>query len=242
MYHHGRIAQHGLGPGRGHHDIFILLVFDRIFNPVKRARDITVFHFFIGKRGLAARAPVDDIMTAVNQPAFIETAEDLGHGSGVIIVHGESDAVPVAGAAQALKLLDNRVTVFFSPLPDALYEFIAAQFMARGAFFSQFLLDHVLGGNTSMVRTGHPGRFIPLHPLKTDDNILRGIIHDMAHMENPGNVRRRNYQGERLFLGVNLAGKVAFIQPELINTFLYPMRVVDRCKFHRYIYRRGRRE
>ena len=111
-----------------------------------------MLHFEIGDRGLAARAPVDDVLATIDQAFFIQADEDFADGVREILVHGEVLAVPVDGRAEALHLIEDGAAVELLPLPDALDEFLASQFAALLAFFGQFAFHHHLRGDGSMVR------------------------------------------------------------------------------------------
>ena len=91
------------------------------------AIDFGVRHFEIGERGVAARAPVDHVLAAVDEALFVEADEDFADGAGEAGVEGEALAAPIAACAQADHLALDGVAVLRLPLPDALFELLAAE-------------------------------------------------------------------------------------------------------------------
>ena len=86
-----------------------------------------VLDFEIGQRGLAARAPVDHVIAAIDQSFFVQAHEGFAHGARQAGIESEALARPVAAIAGALHLLDDAAAVFLFPLPDACFEFLAAR-------------------------------------------------------------------------------------------------------------------
>ena len=100
---HRGVAEHGFGPRRG--DAYESLpAFKRVFEMIELALHLFVFGFLIRQRGLAARAPVDDVFAPVNESFAIKLNEHFAHGPGQAFVHGKAFPVPVAGAAEFFKL------------------------------------------------------------------------------------------------------------------------------------------
>ena len=66
MHGHGRIAQHGLGAGRGHNHEPLGHALERIPEIPQVSLDFVVLDFDVGEGGLVPRAPVDDVLAAVN--------------------------------------------------------------------------------------------------------------------------------------------------------------------------------
>ena len=84
------IAEHGFG-ARGRHDQLVGR------DPVHRIADVPqvalrlfVDHFQIGDGGVAARAPVDHVLAAIDQALFVEADEDLADGAGEARVEREA--------------------------------------------------------------------------------------------------------------------------------------------------------
>ena len=75
MNGNGHVAEHGLGARRGDRHklagIFAVRAEDRVANLPQMALLLLVDHFEIADRGLAARAPVDDVCAAIDQPLLV---------------------------------------------------------------------------------------------------------------------------------------------------------------------------
>ena len=71
-----------------------------------------------------------------------------------------------------------------------------------------------------MVSARHPQSGIALHALVAGQDILPGFVHGVAHVQLAGNIRRRHYDGERLFAAVDLGVEIALIAPFLVNSIL----------------------
>ena len=117
-----------------------------------------VLHFEIGERGLAARAPVDDVVAAIDESLFVQAHEGFAHGAREAGIEREAFARPVATDAGALHLLDDASAVFLFPLPDAGLEGIAAEVALGQAFRGELALHHDLRGDACMIGAGQPQR------------------------------------------------------------------------------------
>ena len=178
-----------------------------------------VLHFEIRQRGVAPVAPVYDVIAAVDETLFVQLHKYLAHGQRKTLIHGEPLPVPVAGCAQAFELIDDGTAVFFTPLPDGLYEFFPAQLMAIGTLFGQFFFDNVLGRDSGVVRSRHPKNIVSLEPPVAAEDILHAVIQGMAHMEDPGYIRWWNNDGVAFARALILGCKKLFIFPELVPAF-----------------------
>ena len=227
------IAEHGLRTGGGDGEI-VITVLERIADIPERTGHVLIFDLRVGQRRAAVRAPVDDAVALVDQALFIQLAERLTHGLRAALVHGEAAAVPVAGHAERLLLLDDAVAVLLFPRPDALEEFLAAEIVAgQSLFLAQHLLDLDLRGDAGMIRAGHPQGGIALHALIAREDVLQRRVKRVPHVQLPGDVRGRHDDGKRLFVRVGFAGKVAATHPHVINLLLDLFGVVDLRKlFH----------
>jgi hypothetical protein len=74
----------------------------------------------------------------------VEFHECFGDGAGKSVVHRETFAIPIAGAPEALQLIDDATAVLILPSPHAFDERVAAERVARLAFLRERLLDDVL--------------------------------------------------------------------------------------------------
>src|SRR5271157_233343 len=62
----------------------------RIPDVVEMPLRLLMFYLHIGKRGLATRAPVDNVVAAVDEPLFIESDKNLTNGPGKPCIHGKT--------------------------------------------------------------------------------------------------------------------------------------------------------
>src|SRR5690606_22009637 len=124
---HGRVAQHGLRPGRGNRDEASRLPLDGVADMPQMALDLDLLHLEIGDGGEEARVPVDEALVLVDQPLGMEGDEDLDDGLRETLVHREALARPVAGGAEALQLVDDGAAGLLLPGPDAFHEAVAPE-------------------------------------------------------------------------------------------------------------------
>ncbi len=213
VYGHAGVAQHGLRPCGGNHDIAVPFG-ERISDVPEEPAFFLVLHLEIRDGAVAAGAPIHDIIAPVDQSLTVEGDEYLSDRIRQTLVHGEPDPVPVAGGAQALELTDDKPAVLLSPLPDLVDERLPAQIVPRYAFRRQGLFHHVLRSDTGMVGTRHPQRVVSVHPLVADHDVLQGIVQCMPHVEDAGDVRGRDHDGVRLLGVIILVGvEIALIHP-----------------------------
>ena len=142
------------------------------------------------------------------------------------LVHGEPLAVPVAGAAQLLKLLHDPSAVLFPPVPAFLEEGFAAQFHFIDALCLQLVGDADLRRDGGVIRPGLPQRIITLHPLEADQDVLHGIVERMAHVKLTGDIRRRNHDGKRFSGVIHLRMEIFLLFPVFINSLFNPPGIV----------------
>ena len=227
------VAKHRLG-ARGGDGQILVAVLERVADIPERAGHILILDLRVGQGGAAVRAPVDDAVALVDEALFIQLAECLAHGLGAALIHGEAAAIPVAGHAERLLLLDDAVAVLLFPRPDTLQKCITAEIIAGQALFlAQHLLDLDLRGNAGMVRAGHPQGGIALHTLIACEDVLQRRIERVAHVQLTRNIRGRHDNGKRLFVRIGFAGKIAATHPHVINLLLDLFGVVDfRKLFH----------
>src|SRR5690349_19312841 len=130
----------------------------------------------IGNRGLAARAPIDDVLATVDQTFGPEMNEVLAHGTGKTGVQREPLARPIDTCAFAPDLRLDASAVLFFPLPDAALEFFAAEILAFDAFGGQLALDNHLGRDAGMIRTGKPERNFAAHAMPAYSHVGHGVF------------------------------------------------------------------
>ena len=57
-----------------------------------------MLHFYVGKGSMAPRAPVNDIISLIDEPFFIESNKDLPYSPGKALIHGKPLSGPITGA------------------------------------------------------------------------------------------------------------------------------------------------
>ena len=172
-----------------------------IANLPEMALLLLVHDFEIADGGLAARAPVHDVGAAIDEALVVEADEGFADCNRQALVHGEVLAAPVHGGAEALHLLEDGAAVVALPLPHALDEGLAAEFLARRAFFGQLALDHHLRGNAGVVGARHPQREPSAHAPPAGENVHLRLVEHVAHVQAAGDVGRGQKDRERLAAG-----------------------------------------
>ncbi len=236
IHGHGGIAQHGLGTGGGKlqetggGDGAVVLD-QGILDMPEVAGLILVLHLCVGNGGLADRAPVDDAAALVDPAFFMHADKDFLNGLGAALVHGEAFSVPVTGRTQLLKLLNDASAVFLSPVPALLQEAFSSQIHLFDALCLQGVDDLDLCGDGRMVGPGLPEGIVALHPLKTDQDILHGVVQGMAHVELAGDVRRGDHDGEGFLGMIHFCVEIFLIFPVFIDSVLNSLRIVGLSEF-----------
>ena len=221
-----RVAEHCLGARGGDDDI--VLTVDRLGQRVAQVPQVALLVLVLGlvvrDGGGAVGAPVDDALAAVDQTIVVPVAEDLTHGLGVILVHGEALVVEVDGAAHALDLLDDDAAVLVGPIPASVDKLVATDLQAADALALEFLVDLGLRSDTGVVGAEHPARGLAAHAGHTDDGVLDGVVGGVAHVELAGHVGRRN--GDGAVAHALAALVVAAVEPLLQDRRLVGRRIV----------------
>lgn len=176
--------------------------------------------FLVGDGGEGFRAPVDHAAAAVDEAFVEEVDEDVADFARVVFVHGEALAFPVAGAAEGLQLLDDDAAVFVFPVPDLLEEVLAAEFDAGFAFFAEFAFDDGLGGDAGVVGAGEPEGGFALLAGAADEDVLDGVVEDVAEVEDAGDVGWGDDDGVGFFVRIFVATEASGGGPE-VEPFLF---------------------
>ncbi len=188
---HGDIAQHCFRAGGGNCYVSRAIGI-RVADMPQLAFFIAVFHFVVGQGGYAARAPVDDVFTFIDQTIIVEAHKHFFHAAGKHLIHGETLTLPIAGCAQQLQLVDDDAAFFFLPAPDSFQQGFPADLMAVCAFFCQLLFHHVLGSNAGVIHSRQPQCGFAIHSVITDYDILKSVVEYMTHVQDSGNIGRRD--------------------------------------------------
>ena len=206
VHGNGGVTQHGLGAGGGYDEI-ARPVGQGIPDVMQVAGLVLVFDLVVGQGGMTTVAPVDDVVALVDQPFLEKFDKDLAHGLGALLVKGEALTGPVHGCADAADLAQDMVALLLFPLPDALDELVAAQIVAGQPLFLELALHHVLGGDARMVGAGHPQHVFALLAIEAAQNVLKRQVQGMAHMQDTGDIGRRDDDGIGLARTVGVRGE-----------------------------------
>ena len=167
--------------------------------PLERALALDLHDLEVRDRGLKLRVPVDQPLVLVDEPLAIELNEHFRDRARQTLVKGESLAAPVAGGAEALELGDDRAAQFRLPRPDALDERLAAERApVRLLPVHQHAFDHHLCGDAGVIDARLPQHVAAAHAPVTAQDVLKGVVERVAHMQIAGDVRRRDDDAKRL--------------------------------------------
>src|SRR5439155_12514001 len=126
--------------------------------------------------------------------------------------------------AEPAHLTRDRPAGLLFPLPHAPQELFATDLLPRLALLRQLALHHVLGRDAGVVGAGEPQGSVPLHTAAANDRVLDRVVEAVPHVEDPGDVRRRKDDAERL--AIALGSEHAGTLPIGVDAFLHALRVV----------------
>ena len=176
-----------------------------------------MFHFRIGQSGLAHRAPVYQSVAPVDITFFIQSHEKFLYGFAATFIHGESLLGPIARISQSAALFSNGTSKLSLPLPNSFQKLFSTQiFLFQPLFSSYLLLYFDLCSYGSMIGSRNPKSFKSVHPFKSDYYVLQRLIQSVSHVKLPRYIRRRHYDGKRLFLFVDISFETSAALPVLI--------------------------
>jgi hypothetical protein len=92
---------------------------------------------------------------------------------------------------------------------------VAAQVVTAFALLGQLPLHHVLGGDAGMVGAGQPQGVVAAHPVIAGQDILQGVVQGMAHMQDAGDVGRRDDDGKSIPAFLHLRLEAVLLLPGL---------------------------
>ena len=101
----------------------------------------------------------------------------------------------------------------------------------QALLLAEVLLYFNLGCNTGVIGARHPQRLVALHTLGADEDILQGLVECVAHVQLAGNIRRRNNDGVRFLVRIDLGVEEAGVYPELVQLVLDRFGVVGLRQF-----------
>ncbi len=231
IHGHGGVAGNCLRPGGGDGQKCSRRFGDFDFEIIERA--LLLFHdyFLVGQRGERNRTPVHHTLAAIDEAFFVKLDKHLLDAARIFRVHREPFARPIARRAELLELLDDDAAVLFLPLPDAFEKFFAAEIVAVPdcAGFLENFLHHRLRGDAGVVGAGQPEDFLAVHARLAGEDVLDGVVEDVAHGKHAGDIRRRDDDGIRRALGRyarRVGGEAVLLQPEIIPLVLNGLRLI----------------
>ena len=201
-------------PGAGFFDDFD---FEVVHDGVLRLHD----DLLIAERGKGGGAPVHHALATIDEAFFVEVHKHA-HDAGVVVgIEGEALAAPVAGGTEFLELLDDDAAVLFLPFPDFGNEGFTAEVVAMldDTLLFEGLFDDVLRGDAGVVGTGEPEDFFPQHAGAAGEDVLDGVVQDVAEREDAGDVGRGDDDGVGRAGRAHTSGvgfKAFVVQPALI--------------------------
>ena len=134
-----------------------LRIDDRILEVPEMALHRLVKHLVVADGRLQEGVPVHQPLAAIDFALLEEREERLADRPGADLVEREAGPLPVAATAHLLQLADDPGLVGVLPLPDAIHQPLAAEFVpAELLLLQQPPLDHRLGGDAGVVGAGQP--------------------------------------------------------------------------------------
>ena len=187
----GRIAEDGLGTGRGDDDDAVGS-FDLVAQVVELSVRLLEDDLLVREGGLCGGVPVDHAHAAVDLALVVEVAEDAQHAFGADVVHREAGAVPVARGAELAQLLEDHAAVLLLPLPGVFEELLTRERGLLDALFAEHGDDLCLGSDRGVVHAGDPAGVLARHAGAAHQHILQRVVEHVAHVEHAGDVGGRD--------------------------------------------------
>ena len=226
MHGHRGVAEHRLR-ARRRHDHLARAIFERVLEVPEVAARLLLLDLVVADRGLELAIPVHHPVTAVDEALLPKLHERHAHRAREVLVHRERGAAPVAGTAERPELAEDRVAVVVLPIPDLFQEGVAAEVVPRLLLFFPDLLFHDgLGRDAGVVGAGHPQHVLAEHALPPDQHVLDDAVQRVAHVQDRGDVGRRDHHRVGFGLGA-LSGRE--------RTVLVPVPVPALLRLHRVV-------
>ena len=140
---HSGVPQHRLRPRCGH-DHILRRANDGIAHEPEISLALLVNRFEVADSGLALRAPVHNIMSAVDESVFVQPHKDFHHHARQFGRKREPLARPITAFPDLPHLFGNGSAVLLLPLPDALLELLSAQFVVVNSLCGKHADHHAL--------------------------------------------------------------------------------------------------
>ncbi len=192
MHRDGGIAEHRLRPRCRHGDMAASLC-ERISQVPDAAIDLLLFGLLVRQCREAAGAPIDDVLSAINQAFVVQRDERLSNSTAQSLVEREVGASPVRRAADGAQLGENGGAGLPHVSPDPLHEGLAADIESSLTLRGQNPFDHVLRGDAGVIGARKPESGPSPHPLEPNQDILNGVIEAVTHVERRRHVGWRHH-------------------------------------------------
>ena len=185
----------------------------------------------VGERRERGRTPVHHAFAAVNQALLVKINKHLLHAPGILRIHGEAGAGPIAGGTESAQLLENNSAVGLLPFPDLGHQRLAPEVVAvlDLAGLLEGLLDDVLSGDARVIGARQPQDFLAVHARLAGQDVLDGVVEHVAHGQHAGDVGRRDDNGIGGPRGRDtgrIGREAALVFPELVPLGLNGLRLV----------------
>ena len=154
--------------------------------------------FDIRECRIARRAPIRNARPLIDQPLLVKAHENFAHGARAALVHREALARPVARRAERSELIHDAAAVLLLPLPDALRELLAPEFVAVRPLCAKRRLHLRLRRDARMVAARNPDHILAAHALIAHEDVLQRIVEGVPHVELARHIRRRDHHTVRL--------------------------------------------
>ncbi len=237
MHGHGSIAEHRFRPRGGDNQISSAAcgrAHDRIANVPELAGPLDVHHFQVADGRLAARAPVDHVAAAIDQPLAVEPQKRLEYRAIERRFECELLACPIAGRAQPDHLLLDDAAALRLPLPHAPLEFLAAEVLPADFFLRQLALHHKLRGDAGMVHAGEPERVVAAHAVPADQHVDLRVLEHVADVDGAGDIGRRQCDRKHRPVARIFGAKQLLVEPGLGPALFDLLRLIRLGYFSRH--------
>ncbi len=96
---------------------------------------------------------------------------------------------------------------------------------------AQIFFDRGLRADSRVIHSRQPKNFESPHPCAACEDVLDGVVQNMAEREDAGDVRRRHHDRKRRLRRLRIRHEIAILQPALIPLRFNGIRIVSFRKF-----------
>ena len=228
----GGIGHDGLRTGGGNYQELVrgiaVAVRDEVAEMVEMALGVLVDYLIVRNGGEGHGIPVNHAYALVNPAFLVEIDESVDDGFRELRLHSEACAVPVAGTAKLSELLQDNAAVLFLPLPGMTQELFPADVFLGDALGLELGNHLAFSSYGSVVRARNPAGVLAVHAGLADEDIVKGIVQYMPHVQDSCHIGRRYHYGIRLFI-VGFAVEAFMGKPPGIPLVFHILCTVLRC-------------